>query len=273
MNELLRTDLKMIFGTKKYYITLASTVMTAIISVILIRFMAGQYQYLGSEFAAMLKSSDSFNLYVIKVKNIEDILDLTGADMMYLCFSGCFLPGVIAVFSITWITYGYKTGMIRFVITKGYARYQIVLSKFISNAVSILGIVLTYLLASAMCGSLLGGFGRIDLMEFLLFLMEQVFIYIIFSFFCMAVIYAMENEAMGIVCMISMIVALPDLLRYLKIFTNSSRDFELLWILSYSSRLALRENVPVGAGVVLLTVIFAVSIFISVSVFGGKEVK
>lgn len=273
MSKLMQTDLKMIFTTKKYYTTLAGTIMTAIISVLFVKLMAGQYQYLTPELIDLLKSSDYLNFYVIKVKNIEDILTLTGSDMLYLCFSGCFLPGVIAVFTITWITYGYKTGMTRFLVARGYKRYQVVLSNFISLSISILGIMLTYLVISFAGGTLLGGIGEIDSMDFIVFLLEQSAIYIIFGILCAAAAYVVENEAFGIVCMISLIIAIPDLMKYLKIFTNSARDYELLWILSYSSKLALHESCPMGLCAALLAIILGLSMFISVSVFGMKEIR
>lgn len=273
MSKLIQTNLNMIFTTKKYYTTLAGTIITAIISILFVKFMEGQYQLLTPEFIALLKNSDYLNLYVIRVKDIEDILNLTGADMLYLCFSGCFLPGVIAVFTITWITYGYKTGMTRFLVARGCKRYQIVLSNYISLSVSILGIMFTYLAISFIGGILLGGIGEIDGIDFLIFLVEQSAIHIIFGILCAAVAYVVENEAFGIVCMISLIIAIPDFMKYLKIFTNSTKDYDLLWILSYSSKLALHEACPMGLCAVLLGVILGLAVFISVSVFGTKEVR
>lgn len=46
MGKLLKADLKVIFTTKKYYIMLLGTVLTAMVSVVFIRLMAVQYQYL-----------------------------------------------------------------------------------------------------------------------------------------------------------------------------------------------------------------------------------
>lgn len=273
MGKLLHTNLKMIFGTKRYYITLFSTVLAAIISIVFIKLIARQYEFWASEIAVMLNDSDALNLYVIKVKNIKDILNITGADMMYLCFSGCFLPGIIAVFSIQWITYGYKTGMIRFLVSRGYARFQIVISEFISAAISVLGIILSYFVFSTIGGVLLGGMGKMDVPDFLFFFVVQVMIYVVFSFLCMAVTYALESEAMTVVSMVSLIVALPDLLRYLKIFTNSSRDYELLWILSYSSKLALGESCSVSVCFFLLIAVSIVSVIIGIEVFSRKEIK
>lgn len=273
MSELIRTDLRMVFRTKKYYMTLLSTVLTAVAALVLIRLMAGQYQYLEPEFIEMLGSSGFLNLYVIKVKCIEDILNLTGADMMHLCFGGCFLPGVIAVFSVTWVTYGYRTGTTRFFVARGCTRYQMVLSKFLSGAVGAMGILMVYLLTSAIGGVVLGGFGKLDGIGFLGFLAVQSLVYLAFGCLCMAAAYVIENEAIGIVCMISLIVALPDLLRYLRIFTNSTRDYELLWILSYSSRLALGDLVPAGLGAFLMGGTLLASVLLSISVFGRKEIK
>lgn len=82
MGKLLHTNLKMIFGTKRYYITLLSTVLAAIISIVFIKLIARQYEFWALEIAAMLNDSDALNLYVIKVKNIKDILNITGADKL-----------------------------------------------------------------------------------------------------------------------------------------------------------------------------------------------
>lgn len=223
--------------------------------------------------AELLEGPDGCNLYVVKVRNIEDILHLSGADMLYLCFSGCFLPGAIAVFSITWINDGYKTGLTRFLVARGYARYQIVLSNFVSAAAGIVGIILAYLITSGAGGMVLGEAGKLDVGRLLLFLAAQTGILVVFGFLCMAVTYAVENEIVSMIGMISLIIALPDLLRYMKIFTNGAGDLEGLWLLNYSTKLALRENLSMGWCALLSMAVMGVSVLISISAFTGKEIR
>lgn len=273
MGKLLYTDLKMIFGTKKYYITLLGTILTAVVSLLFIRLLARQYMFFPSEVMAALGNADSLNLYVVKVKEIEDLVNLNGADMMYLCFSGCVLPGVIAVFCVQWIVYGYKTGMVRFVVARGYDRRQIVISKFISAFVGMMGIILVYVLVSVIGGALSAGLGEINLIRFLPFYVSELMIHAVFGFLCMGVAYVIESEVMAIVCMISLIVAVPDLLKYLQIFMNSSKSYEGLWLLNYASKLALEGNCNMKICACYLVTAVAASVMAGIVAFSGKEIR
>lgn len=273
MGKLLYTDLKMIFGTKRYYFTLLGTILTAVVSLLFIRLLARQYIFFPSEVMAALGNADSLNLYVVKVKEIEALLGLNGADMMYLCFSGCVLPGVIAVFSVQWIAYGYKTGMVRFVAARGYARHQMVISKFISAFVGILGIIVVYFSVSVIGGAVSAGMGEVNLVRFLPFFIAELMIHTVFGFLCMGAAYVIESEAMAVVCMISLIVAVPDLLKYLQILMNSSKSYEELWLLNYASRLALGENCNIKMCICYLMAIAVASVMAGVIAFSGKEIR
>lgn len=273
MDKLIKSDFYMSFRTRQYYLSLISSFLLAAFSVGIIHLLREQYEYIDNELFSLLQQSDEINLFIIRIKDINNVLTMQSGDLLYLCFSGVFLPVMIGIDMVRWILSSYRTGMVRFVSAKGFQRYQIVLSKFIVGAVKCLLLIAVYLLGIFSASALLWKIGNINIGEFVVFLVAECSLHIVFGCICIALTFAIKNEGIVILCLISIIIGFPQIFSLLKVITNGHCDYGKYWILNYAADLSMENSCSMALGILIAVIMLVASVFISVSVFSMEDIK
>ena len=261
--------MKTLLGSNRYRYMRGKQFFPAIISAIVTAFSSLTITNLITRFALSLPadsfdplySNGYYNFGVLKVKEIQDLANLTVEQLMSSAFLGGFLATILAIFIPMFICGSFKGGFIQNAYVRGNSKIKILLSYVISSLEIFFAVFVTYIVSLLIFSSVMNGttIGGAELLSCLAMFARELFAHFVFLAVCISAAFMVNKTSACIISLLFSVIAFPGLLTTADLILQSNFKLSSLWIVNI---IGLWSTTP-PTSVVASTIVALITLFIS----------
>ena len=272
MKRLLRAEFYKLHISFTFKIFTLCNFTTAICSVIIISMLGNSsLTAIPNEILEQIHSNGVYNIGFIQFNDISDLLNISSDFVIYSSFKNYFPLIYLAIFITIYILKEFQYGGIRNFLLKGFNRTIVIFSKYVALMTCIALNIVIYFFCYCVTSIIAFGppnVGNIKIMQIIIFLTIQIFLYISFASICIMLVILIQHNTV-IFINASMVIMGTMIINLIMIITNNQINLSKFWILNYVQKLT-----PIDIDISLFTVgIITIIVSVIITIIKFKHIE